>query len=280
MRRTARTLVLAMVAVAFFAAIAPSAWVDAKRVMRGHLDSLEDVVGPVAQRTADWLVDGMGTVRDAFAQGAAGATVSGPARVVDGDTLEVRGTRVRLHGIDAPESKQRCRSAERTWPCGHEATRALARRIGSRTVACEERDQDRYGRIVGVCRVGGEDVNAWMAAEGWAFAYRRYSTQYVAEETVAKAAKRGIWRGDVVAPWEWRKGKRLAGTQKSGHTAASRQGSGRCTIKGNVGKSGTRIYHVPGGRFYDRTRINASKGERWFCTEAEARAAGWRRSRQ
>ena len=271
---------LAVVAVALFAAIAPSAWVDAKRAMRGHLDSLEDVVGPVAQRTADWLVDGMGTVRDAFAQGAAGATVSGPARVVDGDTLEVRGTRVRLHGIDAPESKQRCRSAERTWPCGHEATRALARRVGSRTVACEERDQDRYGRIVGVCRVGGEDVNAWMAAEGWAFAYRKYSTQYVAEETVAKAAKRGIWRGDVVAPWEWRRGERLAGTQNSGHTADSRQGSGRCTIKGNIGRSGTRIYHVPGGQFYDRTRIDTSKGEQWFCTEAEARAAGWRRSRQ
>ena len=177
-------------------------------------------------------------------------------------------------------------------------TRALARRIGSRTVACEERDQDRYGRIVAVCRVGGEDVNAWMAAEGWAFAYRRYSTRYVAEETVAKAAKRGIWRGDVVAPWEWRKGKRLAGTQNSGHGVASRQGGGPCTIKGNIGKSGTRIYHVAvtaymepfhvrlngatclAAGFYDRTRIHASKGERWFCTEAEARAAGWRRSRQ
>ena len=110
---------------------------------------------PAARRTADWLGGGVGTVRDAFAQGVAGATVSGPARVVDGDTLEVRGTRVRLHGIDVPESKQRCRSAERTWPCGHEATRAFARR----TVACEERDQDRYGRIVAVCRVGGEDVS-------------------------------------------------------------------------------------------------------------------------
>ena len=139
-----RALVLAAVAVAAFAAIALSDWVDAKRAMRGDLDSLDDFVGPAAQRAADWLGAGVGTVRDALAQGTAGATVSGPARVVDGDTLEVRGTRVRLHGIDAPESKQRCRSAERTWPCGHEATRAVARRIGSRTVACEERDQDRY----------------------------------------------------------------------------------------------------------------------------------------
>ena len=79
---------LAAVAVAAFAAIAPSDWVDAKRAMRGHLDSIEDVVLPAAQRTANWLGDGVGTVRDAFAQGVAGAAVSGAARVVDGDTLD------------------------------------------------------------------------------------------------------------------------------------------------------------------------------------------------
>ena len=62
----------------------------------------------------------------------------------------------------------------RAWSCGREAARALASRIGSRPVACEERDQDRYGQMVAVCRVRGEDVNAWMVAEGWAFAYRRY----------------------------------------------------------------------------------------------------------
>ena len=114
-----------------------------------------------------------------------------------------------------------------------------------------------------------------VAAEGWAFAYRKYSRRYVAEETAAKAARRGIWRGEVVAPWEWRKGKRLAGARP-----AAEPGSGRCDIKGNIGKSGARIYHVPGGRYYDRTRIDTSKGERWFCSEGKARTAGWRRSRQ
>ena len=74
---------------------------------------------------------------------------------------------------------------------------------------CEERDQDRYGRVVAVCRAGGEDVNAWMARAGWAFAYSKYSLSYVAEEWAARAADRGIWRGEVVAPWEWRKGERL-----------------------------------------------------------------------
>ena len=104
-----------------------------------------------------------------------------------------------------------------------------------------------------------------MVAEGWAFAYRKYSLSYVVEEMGAKAAKRGIWRGEVVAPWEWRKGKRLAGAEQP-----EREG---CSIKGNISKNDTRIYHVPGGRYYDQTRINTAKGERWFCTEAEGLAA-------
>ena len=210
--------------------------------------------------------------------------LSGRARVIDGDTIELGTARVRLFGIDAPESAQSCLARGQRWPCGGEATRALAKRIGSRAVMCEERDRDRYGRIVAVCRVEGEDVNAWMAARGWAFAYRKYSTSYVAEEAAARAAQRGIWQGDVVAPWDWRRGERLAGGRTAAHPAvqrpAAQQKKGRCAIKGNISKSGTRIYHVPTGRFYDQTRINTSKGERWFCTEGEARAAGWRRSRQ
>ena len=131
------------------------------------------------------------------------------------------------------------RPGTRLWSCGRDAARALARRIGSRVVACEERDRDRYGRIVAVCRVAGKDVNAWMAAEGWAFAYRRYSMRYVGEEAAAKAARRGTWRGDVVAPWAWRRGERLTGARTVAQPAASRpaaeQRSGRCAIKGNIG---------------------------------------------
>ena len=123
-----------------------------------------------------------------------------------------------------------------------------------------------------------------MAAEGWAFANRKYSRRYVAEETAAKAARRGIWRGEVVAPKEWSRGGRLAGAasaaQRTDARPAAQPGSGRCAIKGNIGNSGARIHHVPGGRYYDRTRIDMSKGERWFCSAGEAWAAGWRRSRQ
>ena len=211
-------------------------------------------------------------MRDAFGAARSGATVSGPARVVDGDTLDVRGTRIRLYGIDAPESGQRCRAGGRRWPCGREATQALARRIGGRPVACEQRDRDGDRRAVVVCRVGDEDVNAWMAAEGWALAYRKYSRRYVAEEAAAKGARRGIWRGEVVAPWDWRKGERLVAAAPAART-------GECRIKGNISLSGTRIYHVPGGQFYARTRIDTSTGERWFCSDAEARAAGWRRAK-
>ena len=143
----------------------------------------------------------------------AGPSFTGPARIIDGDTLVVRGLSVRLYGIDAPESMQHCLMGSLTWPCGRAAVQVLSRRIGSREVSCEERDQGRYGRVVAVCRVGGEDVNVWMVAEGWAFAYSKYSKDYVSHETAARAAKRGIWRGEVIAPWEWRKGKRFADTK-------------------------------------------------------------------
>ena len=156
-----------------FAALPPSTWHDIERLTQGHLDVLEEAFVPAAEHAANWFDDGEGALGDAFAQGNSGATLSGSARVIDGDTLEICGMRIRLHGIDAPESAQRCRAAGRTWPCGREATRALSGRIAGRMVVCEERDRDRYGRSVAVCRAAGEDVNAWMVAAGWAFAYRK-----------------------------------------------------------------------------------------------------------
>ena len=225
-----------------------------------------------AERAFDDVLDRIGGATAT----ASPPTVTGHARVVDGDTLEVGGERIRLHGVDAPESRQSCLAGGRRWPCGERATRALAGRIGGGTVSCKERDRDRYGRIVAVCRHGGQDVNAWMVSQGLALAYRRYSNDYVGEEASARDARLGMWRGDFVPPWDWRRGERLAGSRSAPKSAA---GSG-CRIKGNIGRGGSRIYHVPGGQFYERTRIDTSRGERWFCTEAEARAAGWRRSRR
>ena len=116
------------------------------------------------------------------------ADIAGSARVIDGDTIEVSGQRIRLHGIDAPEGRQTCRRDAATWLCGVEADRALRLFIDGRRVTCRERDVDRYGRIVAVCHAGGQDLNGRMVAEGMALAYRRYSTEYVDEEDTAQAA--------------------------------------------------------------------------------------------
>ena len=245
-----------------------------------------DTISVVVRRITDWVDDQVEVVRpgpESPRTPAPDADLSGRARVIDGDTIEVGTVRVRLHGVDAPESAQSCLAEGERWPCGQRATQALDRQIGGRTVACSERDRDRYGRIVAVCRHGGRDINAWLVRQGWALAYRRYSRAYVNEEASAKAERRGIWRGEFVPPWDWRRGKRLRSSRQStgrDTRLETGHGTGRCRIKGNIGRDGARIYHVPGGRYYERTRISPSKGERWFCSEAEARAAGWRRSRR
>ena len=133
--------------------------------------------------------------------------LEGRGRVLDGDTLDIAGARVRLWGIDAPEKRQTCRADGRAWSCGGLATAALrSRAIGLR---CEGREKDRYGRVLAVCFQGAEDVNSWMVSEGWALAYRRYSETYAPLEEEARKKGRGIHRGAFVPPWEWRRGKRL-----------------------------------------------------------------------
>jgi len=200
----------------------------------------------------------------------------GRASVIDGDTLEIRGVRIRMHGIDAPESRQTCEADDKQYRCGQKAAFALSDMIGNRSVRCDAKDKDRYGRVVAECFAGNTNLNADMVAQGWALAYRRYSKAYVGQEAEAKAAKLGMWRGTFMAPWDWRKAQRSKNKIKQGAT----QGSNGCQIKGNISRKGTKIYHVPGGRYYEKTRISTSKGERWFCSEADAQAAGWRRSRQ
>jgi endonuclease YncB( thermonuclease family) len=135
----------------------------------------------------------------------ADAKIAGVASVIDGDTIEIHGQRIRLHGIDAPESRQTCLDAGgRTWRCGQQAALALQDLIGRRTVSCDERDVDRYGRIVGRCLLGDIDINEWLVSQGLALAYRHYSMDYVAAEDEARAADRGMWAGKFEPPWDWR----------------------------------------------------------------------------
>jgi endonuclease YncB( thermonuclease family) len=211
---------------------------------------------------------------------ASAADLVGQASVIDGDTIEIHGQRIRLFGIDAPEHDQLCEAGGAQYRCGQQASLALADRIGKQTVDCVPHDVDQYGRVVAVCSARGEDLNAWMVSQGWALAYRHYSTAYVPDEDVAHMAGAGIWRGTFDAPWDWRQGKRQgAAPVQSQVTAGTTAATGQCIIKGNISSKGERIYHVPGGEYYDATQIDTSKGERWFCTEAEAVAAGWRKSK-
>ena len=131
--------------------------------------------------------------------------IVGVVSVIDGDTIEIHGQRIRLFGIDAPESSQLCvRQTGERWRCGQRASFALADRIGRATVSCQPRDLDRYGRVVAVCFNGNEDLNRWMVANGWAVAYKRYSLNYVADEAGAHRRQINIWSGGFEMPWDWR----------------------------------------------------------------------------
>jgi len=193
--------------------------------------------------------------------------IGGSAKVVDGDTIVVGGTRIRLEGIDAPEAGQIChRRPAGDWPCGSEATAALAGLLEGKLVRCEPMGIDRYGRSLGVCFLDGEDVNAWMVRQGHAWAFVRYSTRYVAEEGEARAKGLGIWQGEATPAWEYR-ARRWAVVEPKAPE--------RCAIKGNVTGRG-KIYHMPWSPWYAQIDMAAGGGRRWFCTEAEALAAGWR----
>lgn len=129
-------------------------------------------------------------------------SASARAITVDGDTIKQSGITYRLQGIDAPESRQSCPDG---WPAGEMAATRLRALISGRSVVCQERDRDRYGRVVAVCRAGGEDLGAIMVREGMAWAFVRYSRDYVDQERLAAGDQLGVHKHGCMPAWEWRR---------------------------------------------------------------------------
>ena len=133
---------------------------------------------------------------------------SSKVRIIDGDSIVLDAKKIRLHGIDTPEIRQKCKDSNlKNYNCGIRAKQELENLIGNNTVTCETKDKDRYERLVSVCFVNGKDINSILVTNGWALAYRKYSNDYVNEEIEAMKNKLGLWSGKFTFPWEWRRQK-------------------------------------------------------------------------
>ena len=171
--------------------------------------------------------------------------------------------KIRLGGIDAPERKQ---------IYGDKSTQNLTKLIAGKNVEVEYDKRDRYGRIIGKLIKDGQDINLLQIKHGYAWHYKYYQKDqseldrglYSLAEIEARNKTIGLWSTPAIPPWKWRRQGNQESTKKA------------CNIKGNINSNGARIYHLPGGSWYGATKINKAKGERWFCSEKEAQAAGWR----
>ncbi len=217
----------------------------------------------------------------------------GVPRVVDGDTLVIGATKIRLEGIDSPETDQICLNAKGDrWACGIEARDRLAAHIAGRVIGCSSNGADVYQRSLATCSLTAENLNAWMVQQGWALAYVRYSSTYRQAEDDARTNRRGLWQGAFIAPWDWRhKSNKTvilgafsvplnAQAILLGPSAIEGAPSADCTIKGNVNRNSERIYHLQNQQFYARIKMDIGGGKRWFCTPEEGEAAGWRRAQR
>lgn len=173
------------------------------------------------------------TAAEGLSMAAKPRQLAGYVRVVDGDTLHLAENKIRLMGIDAPEKKQQCQvrkphGASSPYPCGLWATKWLAVKTKNKTVVCKITAKDRWGRLIGICTVAGENssLNSQLVSRGWAVAYRKHSKRYIIEEAAAKQARRGIWAGPFERPEQWRKNqkrkknrRRTTGTNEAGKAA-------------------------------------------------------------
>ena len=141
--------------------------------------------------------------------------IIGKANVTDGDTIKINDQKIRLFGIDAPETKQFCKEVylsflifnfKRDYKCGEKSTSALKKKIKNKKIRCLVQDKkDRYRRNIGICYLKKQDINSWLVKNGYAIAYRRYSKKYIMDERYAEDNKLGIWQGTFMEPEKWRR---------------------------------------------------------------------------
>ena len=207
-----------------------------------------------------WMFALMLLLSTAAAGAGEGAADGAGLRVVDGDTLMAGRERIRLAGIDAPERGQLCRRSDgQSWACGAAATAELVLLVGKGALTCTGLRLDIYGRRLARCHGAAGDLGQALVASGLATAFGDEAPRYRATERRAAAAGIGIWQNP------------------GGYSRPHPDRRADCRIKGNIGRSG-RIYHLPGQRSYSATRVDPGHGERWFCAEADAVLAGWRRA--
>ena len=142
--------------------------------------------------------------------------ISGNAQIIDGDTIKINSKKIRLHGIDAPEFKQKCKKPYLTiifftftkdYPCGKISTQKLQNKINNKVITCKILDVDRYKRFIGECYKRNLNLNSWLVSNGYAVAYRKYSKKYISNEINAKNEKKGLWQGKFEMPWDFRRKK-------------------------------------------------------------------------
>ena len=141
--------------------------------------------------------------------------IIGKANVTDGDTIKINDQKIRLFGIDAPETKQFCKEVylsflifnfKRDYKCGEKSTNALKKKIKDKKIRCLIQDKkDRYRRNIGICYLKKQDINSWLVKNGYAIAYRKYSKKYIIDEQYAEDNKLGIWQGTFMEPEKWRR---------------------------------------------------------------------------
>jgi endonuclease YncB( thermonuclease family) len=197
--------------------------------------------------------------------------LQGRAAVIAGDTLRLNGQIVKLSGVEAPEDNQPCFYANgRRWSCSAAARKALDRLVRGKRVVCAPSGADDSGYTRAACQAGGEDLAKGLILAGHVFAETGMFATYRADEDAARESRAGVWQGEAVRPSEWR--ARIWEEAKS----AAPDG---CPIKGVV-RSGEPVYTVPWSNDYNGARFRAAKAERWFCSEREARDAGFKSSWQ